>query len=44
MEHLSTLPYISLFWLQLYPMEIMLITVMPWLIMDFDVGLTDDGP
>lgn len=44
MEHLSTLPYISLFWLQLYPIVIMLITVMPWLIMDFDVGLTDDGP
>lgn len=44
MDYLSTLPFITLFWLELYPVVTILIAVMPWLIMIFDVGLTDRGP
>lgn len=44
MDYLRTLPFITLFWLELYPVVTILIAVMPWLIMIFDVGLTDRGP
>lgn len=42
LECLSTLPFITLLWLQLHLVVIMLITGMPWLIMVFDVIMTLD--